>query len=239
MGAMGYRRRTGFLAGLTVAQISEFSLILGALGVSLGHLAPEYLGLITLVGLITIGLSTYLILYSHPIYERIAGPLKIFERQIPFRELREEEFTHESIEFILFGLGRFGHNLADCLREGGARVLGVDFDPQVVTAWHYEGRRVQYGDADDPELAASLPLQGVHWVVCTIPLRSTGLTLLHALRSSGYEGQVAVTAHHAEDIDVLKAAGADRVLTPFGDAARAAAESLLESRQPAHSLASH
>jgi predicted Kef-type K+ transport protein len=38
MGLMGYRARTGYLAGLTVAQISEFSLILGALGVSLGHI---------------------------------------------------------------------------------------------------------------------------------------------------------------------------------------------------------
>ncbi|MDY0377509.1 MAG: cation:proton antiporter, partial [Desulfobacterales bacterium] len=37
MGFMGYRRRTGFLAGLAVAQISEFSLIVAALGLSLGH----------------------------------------------------------------------------------------------------------------------------------------------------------------------------------------------------------
>jgi predicted Kef-type K+ transport protein len=41
MGYMGYRRRTGFLAGLTVAQISEFSLILAALGLTLGHIDRE------------------------------------------------------------------------------------------------------------------------------------------------------------------------------------------------------
>ena len=58
MGMMGYRKRTAFLAGLTVAQISEFSLILAALGVSVGHLGPEAMGLITTVGLITIALST-------------------------------------------------------------------------------------------------------------------------------------------------------------------------------------
>ena len=38
MGYMGYRKRTGFLAGLTVAQISEFSLILAALGFNLVHI---------------------------------------------------------------------------------------------------------------------------------------------------------------------------------------------------------
>src|SRR3972149_9197255 len=78
MGAMGYRKRTGFLAGLTVAQISEFSLVFAALGLTLGHIDAATLGLITLVGLVTIGLSTYLILYSHPLYDRLAPHLGVF-----------------------------------------------------------------------------------------------------------------------------------------------------------------
>ncbi len=65
LGVMGYRKRTGFLAGLTVAQISEFSLMLAAFGRSLGHIDDQTVALVTLVGLITITLSTYLILYSH------------------------------------------------------------------------------------------------------------------------------------------------------------------------------
>ncbi|WP_082708527.1 cation:proton antiporter [Thiobacillus denitrificans] len=62
MGYMGYRKRTGFLAGLTVAQVSEFSIIFVAMGISLGHIGPNTLGLTTLVGLITIALSSYMIL---------------------------------------------------------------------------------------------------------------------------------------------------------------------------------
>jgi Kef-type K+ transport system membrane component KefB len=65
MGLMGYRKRTSFLAGLTVAQISEFSMIFAGLGFAVGHITEEVVGLITLVGLVTIALSTYLILYSH------------------------------------------------------------------------------------------------------------------------------------------------------------------------------
>ncbi|MFW5757869.1 MAG: cation:proton antiporter, partial [Bacteroidota bacterium] len=84
LGIMGYRKRTSFLAGLNVAQISEFSLILAALGLSMGQIDEETLGLITLVGLITIGLSTYLILYSHQIYEKFAPLLTIFERPNPY-----------------------------------------------------------------------------------------------------------------------------------------------------------
>lgn len=86
MGAMGYRKRTSFLAGLTVAQISEFSLIFAGLGLAVGHITEETVGLITLVGLITIGLSTYLILYSHQIYDFISPWLSIFQRKNPYRE---------------------------------------------------------------------------------------------------------------------------------------------------------
>lgn len=57
MGFMGYRRRTGFLAGLTVAQISEFSAIFVAMGVALGHVGAPALSLVTLVGLVTIALG--------------------------------------------------------------------------------------------------------------------------------------------------------------------------------------
>ena len=86
MGYMGYRKRTGFLAGLTVAQISEFSLILAALGLSLGHLDQSTVGLVTLVGLITISASTYMILYSHQLYARLSPDLGWFERKVTHRE---------------------------------------------------------------------------------------------------------------------------------------------------------
>lgn len=107
MGLMGYRKRTSFLAGLTVAQISEFSLIFVALGLSLGHISDQVVGLVTLVGLITIALSTYMIMYSHRLFERLAPMLSLFERKAPYREaqLQHEE---NKIDVILFGLGWAG-----------------------------------------------------------------------------------------------------------------------------------
>jgi Kef-type K+ transport system membrane component KefB len=228
MGYMGYRKRTGFLAGLTVAQISEFSLILGALGVTLGHISPATMGLITLVGLVTIGLSTYLILYSHPIYERIAPWLSLFERRVPFRE-RDGDTKVTAVGYILFGLGRYGSNIARILRHQGQSVLGVDFDPEVIAVWHKHHYPAQYGDAEDPELAASLPLERAQWVVCTAPRLETNLAVLKAVREFGYRGHVALTAHHAHDAVLLKERGANLVLMPFVEAAEKAASELLNS----------
>lgn len=72
MGYLGYRKRTSSLAGLTMAQISEFSIVFVAMGISLGHIGVEALGLTTLVGLVTITVSPYMILNSQPLYARLA-----------------------------------------------------------------------------------------------------------------------------------------------------------------------
>jgi len=227
MGVMGYRRRTGFLAGLTVAQISEFSLILGALGITLGHIDKEVLGLITMVGLMTIGLSTYLILYSHPLYNRVARWLKIFERKIPRREMDGEAIrVFPALDVILFGLGRYGSNVARHLRERGLNVLGVDFNSATVAEWQKQGLQVLYGDAEDPEYPGTLPLGQAHWVVSTIPQRDVNLALLDALHHYGFSGKKAVTAHSSRDVEILRESGADLILSPFADAAKEAAEIL-------------
>ena len=225
LGAMGYRKRTGFLAGLTVAQISEFSLILGALGLSLGHIDADTMGLITLVGLITISASTYMILYSHSLYEQVFPWLGVFERKQVHREEAQDRNTGENeYDIVLFGLGRFGSGIAQKLRQRGYRVLGVDFDPDLVRR-HGEGDyAVRYGDAEDPEFLATLQLGQVRWVLSSLREVPINLALLHGLREQDYSGKIAVTADAPHDAKQLKDAGADQVLIPYTNAATEAVD---------------
>nr|WP_207890470.1 cation:proton antiporter [Rubrobacter taiwanensis] len=225
IGVMGYRKRTGFLTGLTVAQISEFSLIFAGLGLSLGHIGPDTLGLITLVGLITISISTYMILYSHPLYERLAPWLSIFERDIEHPE-DEGEREEPGAEVIIFGLGRYGSRIAAGLKERGVSLLGVDFDPEAVERWHEKGLPAHYGDAEDPEFPAALPLSKARCVISSVRERSVNLVLLEALREHGFEGKIALTAANEEDARALEKAGADLVFRPYADAADRAVEVL-------------
>ena len=146
MGALGYRRRTGFLAGLTVAQISEFSLIFMAMGVALGHVSAEALGLVTLVGLITIAASTYMITYSHELFRLFDPYLRIFERKS--RSAQEVsgglDGISSSYEIILFGIGRYGGTIGRRLIAEGKSVLGVDFSPEAIQRWQKEGLSAVY-----------------------------------------------------------------------------------------------
>lgn len=231
MGYMGYRKRTGFLAGLTVAQISEFSLILAALGLSLGHLQQDTVGLITLVGLITISASTYMILYSHTLYERLAPWLSLFERKVPYREVDSVLDDSTDADVLLVGLGRYGAALAANLREQGCKLLAVDFDPNTVQQHRLDGYHVHYGDAEDPEFVATLPLAQIRWVVSTVRDRSINRLLVQSLRQQGYRGKIAVAVSNQRDVRVLKQEGVDLVLIPYSDAAREAAARLAPTAQ--------
>ena len=226
MGVMGYRKRTSFLAGLTVAQISEFSLILGALGVSVGHITDETMGLITTVGLVTIGLSTYMIIYSGPLYERLAPWLGLFERKIPYREAVAEQGEAPAADVVVFGLGRYGGGIMRHLLLRNRKVVGVDFDPEVLARWRAEGVPVLYGDAADPELFEFLPLSDVSWVVSTAPDIETSRVLLRHLQARGFDGKVAVSCRTADEGDTLRLEGADLLLRPYADASEQAADAL-------------
>ena len=239
MGALGYRKRTGFLAGLTVAQISEFSLIFVAMGVSLGHVADDALGLVTMVGLVTIAASTYMITFSHHLYALFEPLLGVFERKATPRE-PPEAGAHKAggYRVILFGLGRFGTAIGLRLQRRGIAVLGVDFNPQAVRRWRGLGLEAEFGDATDPEFVAELPLSGARWVVSTVPIQPTGLsqedarrTLIQSVRAAGFSGQVAAASHSAVDSAELFAAGADLVLEPFQDAADRAVDLLCGAPQ--------
>jgi len=238
MGWMGYRKRTSLLTGLAVAQISEFSLILGALGVSAGHISAETMGLVTTVGLITIGLSTYMIMYSGPLYERMAPWLGLFERRLPYREATGEANTPEGADALVIGLGRYGGGIVHHLLLRGRRVIGVDFDPQTLDHWRGEGVPVVYGDASDPDLFDHLPLEGVGWVVSTAPEMETSRILLRHLKERGFRGQVAIAARSSDEGDSLRQDGASVVLRPYADAAEQAADAITTAMDRLSAIAS-
>ncbi len=236
MGLLGYRKRTGFLAGLTVAQISEFSLIFMAMGMTLGHVDSEALGLVTLVGLITIAMSVYMITWSHVLYRWLEPVLGMFERAEPQREASvvDQEVDVRGYDVVVFGLGRYGMAISRFLEDQGYRVLGVDFNPEVVRQFRSWGKQAVFGDAADQEFMATLPLQGVRWVVCALPQHDLGVThedprllILNGLRDRQFQGRVALASHYSQDIEGLRAKGANLVLSPFTDAAELAVAKLV------------
>ncbi len=220
MGLMGYRKRTSFLAGLTVAQISEFSLIFAGMGLAIGHLTEPIVGLISLVGLITIGLSTYMILYSQQIYAFMAPALSLVERKIPYREMELQSDNERGYDIIIFGYGRFGSRMAEMLDEHpDINYIVVDFDPVVVKQGQLQGRHMIYGDIEDPDILNQMPYESARYILSTVSNAQDASLFVAELRRREYTGKIFVTAIYEKDTEYLQLCGADEVLLPHKMAA--------------------
>jgi len=210
MNLLGFSRRTGFHAGMTVAQISEFSLILATVGFEMGALSREILSLITLVGLITITGSTYLILYSHQIYPRVEKLLIFLE----LKKTKKEQKRDEEYDAILFGYQRVGEDFISSFERLGLSFLVVDFNPESITSLQEREIPSRYGDAQDAEFLDELNLRKVHYVVSTIPAQETNLHIVRRIRAVNKRAILIAIAQNRDDSLALYAEGVTYVIMP-------------------------
>lgn len=210
MGILGYSKKTGFMAGLTVAQISEFSLILIALGVKLGHLNQQILSFVTLIGLITIAGSTYMIIYSDKLFSLFSGFLTLFER----KKLREREIVKEGYKYVLLGYNRIGFSIIRAFSKITKKYLVVDFNPKVIKDLKKMRIKAIYGDVDDSDFLRDLGISKASLIVSTIPEFETNELILNILKRNKSDSIVILTARQIEDALDLYKAGADYVIMP-------------------------
>jgi Kef-type K+ transport system membrane component KefB len=210
MGRFGYSKRTGFMAGLTVAQISEFSLILIAMGVTVGQLSSEILSFVTLIGLITIAGSTYMIIFSDKIYNSISRYLSIFER----KKLKEKELFEKDYDYILLGENRIGFSIMKSFMRKNKKYAIIDFNPERVKKLCRKGICCIYGDVSNIELVEELKIDRAKLIVSTIPEKEVNLMLLNKVKSKNKNAVVIVTARQISETFELYKAGADYVILP-------------------------
>ncbi|HXH04837.1 MAG TPA: cation:proton antiporter, partial [Candidatus Nitrosotenuis sp.] len=147
LGALGYTRLTSFKAGIHLSQISEFSIILVVFASSVGLVSTRTVAVITLVAMITIGISTYLMKYDDKLFKILDTYLRIFER----KNIKEKKQKHALYPIILFGYHKGGHEFLRVFREMKERYLVVDYDPEIIEHLETQGVRHAYGDATDSE----------------------------------------------------------------------------------------
>jgi Kef-type K+ transport system membrane component KefB len=213
LGLFGYRKRTYFIAGLTIAQISEFSLVIVANAVSTGQIPQQILVLVTLVGILTMTCSTYLLWNSHKLYLLLGGFIRVFERRKPAEAAEAAHKMKDHV--ILFGHNRVGSKIRPALEKTGREVMVVDFNPVVVEKLKAMGIQVLYGDMADQELYSKLNLGRAYLVVSTVPDINDSLQLLSGLSQNRKANRIVVmTADNDEDARSLYDKGADYVLLP-------------------------
>jgi len=208
--AFGYKKKINFLTGLNMAQISEFSLIVILLGLSLNQLNREIISLVVLIALITITVSSYSIYYSTPIFNKISWILNIFEG----KKHHDEKSRNKSYDIILFGYHRIGFKILNSLKELDSSFVAIDYNPKVIFSLNKLGIDAIYGDAGNKEFLKEIPLDKAKIVISTIPDSDTNLVIQEMLREANSEAIfIATTEHPASAIDLYKK-GVDYVILP-------------------------
>lgn len=206
----GYRKRTNFLTGASIAQISEFSLILILLGYNLGHLPQEIMSLAVLIAIMTIGVSSYSIHYSHVIFNRISHLLNIFEG----KKNGDMTKNDESYDILLFGYHRIGYKVLQAVKKMKKSCLIVDYNPKVILDLGKKGLNVVYGDAGDKNFLSEIPLEKAKMIISTIPDEFSNINIVEMLKKSKSDATFIATSEYAHNALDLYHAGVDYVLIP-------------------------
>ena len=209
----GYKKRTAFLTSISLAQISEFSLIIVAQGLFLGHLSQEIFSLTVILAVATIVSTSYFIKYEDKLYRKLAGFLEIFDRLTgTYNDL--EYVPRKKHEVILCGYNRIGYSIVNTLKRLKKKLLVVDFNPEVIRKLIDEKIPCIYGDVGDLEVLGRLNLREAKMVISTVPKKRDNLLLIKKTKEENKKVVVFVNASHVEDALRLYDAGADYVLLP-------------------------
>lgn len=214
MGMLGFKRKTSFSASVTVAQISEFSLILMAMGLTLGHVGTHEVSIVTAVGMVTFLVSTYFIKHTHTLYHKLDRYLKIFERKNATEDIPLPPIAKGPI--VLAGAHRLGSQLLHTIDK--QKLVVVDFDPEIVKELQKDGFKVVFGDITDPDIQNHIHLDTAYIVISTIPDLEDNLLLIEKMldmkRQTGNAPKTIVTAYTNWEARKLYKAGANYVVLP-------------------------
>jgi Kef-type K+ transport system membrane component KefB len=212
MGLLGYRKRTGFMAGLTVAQISEFSLIVMFMGNRIGHISDENIALITFVGAVTFVTSTYMILNSNTLYKHLEKYLNIFER----KNAREKniKLNEHKDHIILVGGKRMGESILNALINNKQDFVVLDFDPDVIDKLKERGIECYFGDIADPEIQELVNIDKAKLIISTVSDFDDNLALLHYLNKLKSKPKIVMQSLEKDEAKELYKFGADYVVLP-------------------------
>lgn len=214
LSAQGLRRRVAFLTGLSLGQMSEFSMILSGLALTLNLIESDIASVITAATALSLLVSPYLINNSEKIFSFFKPILGFIERKAGKKYSLEIKGSPLVNHIIIFGYHRLGFHILKALRDLNHQVLIIDFNPDVIDKMNQLGIPAIFGDAQDEELLESIHLKNARMIISTIPHREESLFLIKKIRKIKNDIIIIVTAKNIEEALEFYKNGADYVILP-------------------------
>ena len=198
---------TSFLGTISMLQVSEFSLVLGALAVDQGFVEEGILGFLSLMALITMPISTYYVIYNRRIYAFVEPYLQRFEREDTVEAQPVEYEDHA----VIVGYSRLTAELADVLREAVDDVVFVEDRAEYVEELRDADDGFVFGNARHGDVRQDANVSGADVVVSAAARTDVSLRLVEDA-----DALTIVTAPTEADAAALLERGADYVVLGRG-----------------------
>ena len=233
LSAFRLRVRSSLLASLSLANYSEFGLIVAAIAVANGWLGNEWLIAIAITLSLSFILAAPLNTAAYSLYARYRPHLARFESEQRIEAERVIDPGDASV--LVFGMGRIGSVAYDTIRQRvGETVLGVDIDHETVDALVAGGRRVIHGSATDVDFWDRITLDHaqVELILLAMPNHHENLFAVRQLKQLGYAGRIAAVAKYADELKALREAGVDAAYNLYTEAGAGFAEHVCNELLP-------
>lgn len=201
------RARTSVFASLSLANYSEFGLIVGAIALANGWLTGDWLVIIALALTMTFIAAAPLNARSRDIFTALGTKPGRFETSTPLSE--DAPLDPGNARIGIIGMARLGTGAYDTLKaKYGDIVLGIDADPDVVLRHKVAGRNVILEDATDDDFwSRTLPGQ-VRVALLAMPEYEQNFGVVQRIQSlPGKPVKIFAVADYAEHAQALEQAG--------------------------------
>lgn len=235
---IGTSFRTALTVSIGLAQIGEFSFILGDTGRRLNLLPGEAYSALVAGALLSIALN--------PLLFRAIGPLENWARRRKglWKLLnRRSESIGKSLntvtriglredappDAVVVGYGPVGRTVSRLLRRFGLRIVVIDLNVDTITEVRSAGQAAIYGDAARNEVLRAAQVQRARYLVLTLPDLAARIPVIIAARELNPDIRVFVRAHYLSERTFLEEVGATEICFEEEEAAAALAERLLRT----------
>ncbi|MCT6699174.1 cation:proton antiporter family protein [Rheinheimera sp. 4Y26] len=213
--AFKLRARSAFLSGLTLANYSEFALIVASVAM------PQFLIPLALTVALSFVVSAPLNRLAHPLYEKLASRLIPFERNI--RHPDEQPVSLGDAEVLIMGMGRTGTAAYDYLQHK-THLAALDSDPARVRLHQEKGNNVFFADAEDQIFWQGLDISQLKAVLLCMSDMEAKIIAARKLREAGFAGLIVSHSMHHDEAKAIIAAGADHTYLTMSEAGLGLAE---------------
>lgn len=234
---LGYSSRTGLVVALGLAQIGEFSFIVGELARHHGLFSDTAFNLVVACAIVSIAINPFLFrsldgidafLRNRTWLWTLLNRSSVRQQDIVNAETAAAIAGDQQPLAVIVGYGPVGQAVDRVLRELGTRTVVVDMNMDTVAEVAGQGRLALYGDASHAEILRQAGLARASHLVVTLPHSVNRVPMIANARELAPQCRIIVRARYLLERAALEQAGADAACFEEAEAAVALTTRVLQ-----------